>query len=109
MTEEFTTKNMSDLLYDELSQIQDNNEGKTEALLQTPTTESIFPCRVINTPIDSILKSENGKPVLKDFQMTIEHWCDSQRQCMEMASIQIKYYKEEIYYEQMLNQYFMMK
>lgn len=86
MIEEFTTKDMSDLLYDDLSQIKDNNENITETVLQTPNTESIFPCRVINSPIDSVLKSESGIPVLKDFQITIEHWCNSQRQCMEMAS-----------------------
>lgn len=86
MIQEFTTKDMSDLLYDDLSQIQDDEENNTEAVLQTPTTESIFPCRVINTPLDSVLKSENGIPILKTFQITIEHWYDSQRQCMEMAS-----------------------
>lgn len=83
---EFTIKEMSDLLYDDLSQIKDDNKNKTEALLQTPTTESIFPCRLINTPLESILKTENAIPILKDFQMTIEHWSESQRKCMEMAS-----------------------
>lgn len=86
MIEEFTTKDMSDLLYDDLSQIKDDNETETEAVLQIPTTESIFPCRLINTPLDSVLKSRNAIPILKDFQITIEHWSDSQRKCMEMGS-----------------------
>lgn len=86
MTEEFTIKDMSDLLYDDLSLIKDDNKKKTECVLQTPTTESVFPCRLINTPLDSVLKSENAIPILKDFQITIEHWSDSQRKCMEMAS-----------------------
>lgn len=86
MIVEFTTKDMSDLLYDDLSQIKDDNKTKTEVTLQNPTTESVFPCRLINTPLDSVLKSENAIPVLKNFQITIEHWSESQRKCMEMAS-----------------------
>ena len=86
MIQEFSIKDMSDLLYDDLSLIKDDNKKKTECVLQTPTTESVFPCRLINTPLDSVLKSENAIPILKDFQITIEHWSDSQRKCMEMAS-----------------------
>lgn len=86
MIKEFTIKDMSDLLYDDLSEIKDDNINKTEAVLQTPTTESVFPCRVINTPLDSVIKSENATPILKDFQATIEHWASKQRECMEMAS-----------------------
>ncbi len=82
---EFTIKDMSDLLYDDLSQIKDDNINFTEAVLTMPTTESKFPCRLIHTPLDNILKSENAIPVLKNFQITIEHWSDSQRKCMEMA------------------------
>ena len=37
---DFTTKNMSDLLYNDLSTIQDNEGLNTEAVLTTPTTES---------------------------------------------------------------------
>ena len=54
--------------------------------MQNPTTESKFPCRLIHTPLDSIRKSQNAIPVLKDFQITIEHWASKQRNCMEMAS-----------------------
>ena len=86
MIQEFTIKDMSDLLYDDLSLIKDDNESNTEVSLQTPTSESVFPCRLINTPLDSVLKSENAVPVLKDFQITIEQWSESQRKCMEMAS-----------------------
>lgn len=86
MIQEFTTKNMSDLLYDDLSQIKDDNKNDTEATLQNPTTESVFPCRLIDTPLDNVLKSENATPILKDFQITIEHWASKQRECMEMAS-----------------------
>lgn len=86
MIQEFTTKDMSDLLYDDLSKIKDDEVNNTEATLQNPTTESVFPCRLINTPLDSVLKSENAVPVLKNFQITIEHWSENQRKCMEMAS-----------------------
>lgn len=86
MIQEFTTRDMSDLLYDILSEIKDNEKDKTEAVLQTPTTESIFPCRVINTPLESVDKTENAVPIRKTFQVQIEHWTLKQRDSMEMAN-----------------------
>lgn len=86
MIHEFSTEDMSDLLYDDLSTIQDNEGENTEAVLQTPTTESKFPCRVIETPLESINNTENGVPVRKTFQVSIEHWDNKQRFCMEMAN-----------------------
>ena len=73
MIHEFSTKDMSDLLYDDLSAIQDNEETNTETVLTTPTTESKFPCRVIETPLESVNKTDNGIPILKTFQVSIEH------------------------------------
>ena len=81
---EFTTKDMSDLLYDDLSTIQDIEGTNTETVLTTPTTESVFPCRVIETPLESTNNSNNGIPVRKTFQVSIEHWDNEQRFCMEM-------------------------
>ena len=86
MIHEFSTKDMSDLLYDDLSAIQDNEETNTETVLTTPTTESKFPCRVIETPLESVNKTDNGIPILKTFQVSIEHWDNKQRFCMEMAN-----------------------
>lgn len=86
MIQEFTTRDMSDLLEEKLKPIKDNGKNNTEVTLQNPTTESKFPCRLINTPLDSIRKSNNTIPILKDFQITIEHWASKQRNCMEMAS-----------------------
>ncbi len=83
---DFTVKDMSDLLYDVLSKIKDNEKDNTETVLQTPTTESIFPCRLINTPIESVMKTENAIPILKTFQVQIEHWTSKQRETMEMAN-----------------------
>lgn len=82
---EFTTKDMSDLLYDDLSTIQDNEGINTEIVLTTPTTESTFPCRVIDTPLENINKTQDGIPIRKTFQVSIEHWDNEQRFCMEMA------------------------
>lgn len=86
MIYEFSTEDMSDLLYDDLSTIQDNNGENIEAVLTTPTTESEFPCRVIDTPLESINNTNNGIPIRKTFQVSIEHWADEQRFCMEMAN-----------------------
>lgn len=85
MIYEFSTKDMSDLLYDDLSTIQDNEETNTEVVLTTPTTESTFPCRVIDTPLESINNTNNATPIRKTFQVSIEHWDNKQRVCMEMA------------------------
>ena len=86
MIYEFSTEDMSDLLYDDLSTIQDNKGENTEAVLTTPTTESEFPCRVIDTPLESINNTDNGIPIRKTFQVSIEHWASEQRFCMEMAN-----------------------
>lgn len=86
MIHEFTTKDMSDLLYDDLSVIQDKGEENTETVLITPTTESTYPCRVIDTPLESVNKTENAIPIRKTFQVSIEHWDNEQRMCMEMAN-----------------------
>lgn len=86
MIKEFTTKDMSDLLEADLNSIKDNGKFNTEVTLENPTTKSKFPCRLIHNPLDSIRKSENAIPILKDFQITIEHWASKQRNCMEMAS-----------------------
>lgn len=86
MIYEFSTEDMSDLLYDDLSTIQDNVGENTEAVLKTPTTESKFPCRVIETPLESVNRTDNGIPILKTFQVSIEHWDNKQRFCMEMAN-----------------------
>ena len=86
MIYEFNTQDMSDLLYDDLSTIQDTEEENTEAVLTTPTTESKFPCRVIETPLESVNKTNDGVPIRKTFQVSIEHWNNEQRFCMEMAN-----------------------
>ena len=86
MIHEFNTKDMSDLLYDDLSIIQDNEGENTETVLQTPTTESKFPCRVIGTVLENVNKTINAIPIRKTFQVSIEHWASKQRFCMEMAN-----------------------
>lgn len=86
MIHEFTTKDMSDLLYNDLSTIQDNEGKTTEIALTTPTTESVFPCRILETPLETTNKTNNGIPILKTFQVSIEHWDNEQRFCMEMAN-----------------------
>ena len=83
---ELTTKRVSDIINDTLENIEDVKGTKTEITLSTPTTESIFPVRVINTPLESVTKTRNAIPIRKTFQITIEHWDNKQRNCMEMAN-----------------------
>ena len=112
----FTSKNLSDLVYKDLAEkyinqsitVQDVDELTVEQMnssevrtlatiestvgepievsLAQPTTESVFPCRVIETPLENVNKSDNAIPILKTFQISIEHWDNKQRFCMEMAS-----------------------
>ena len=83
---DFTTEQMSDIVNDILENIEDIKETKTETTLTTPTTESVFPCRLIGTVLETINKTRNGIPIRKTFQFSIEHWGDKQRFCMEMAN-----------------------
>ena len=78
---ELTIKELSDLIYDKLEDIGD------ELILDNPNTESKFPCRTIHTPLEVVLQTLNAIPIKKRFQVTISHWNDKQRECMEMASI----------------------
>lgn len=112
----FTTLDLSDLIYDDLSSkyinqsltnsevesmtVEEINNAEVrtlatiestigeaiEVVLTQPTTESNFPCRVIDTPLEMVNKTDNAIPVLKTFQVSIEHWDNKQRFCMEMAS-----------------------
>lgn len=83
---EFSTKELSDLIYTMLSEIKDDGTNKTDVVLQTPTTSSKFPCRVINVPLEQVTKTENAIPITKRFQVTIEHWGKLQRDVMEMGN-----------------------
>lgn len=79
------TREMSDLVYSILSTIVDFGEEATECVLNTPTTMSKFPCRVISTPLESTSSSYNAIPVVKNFQVSIEHWANNQRDSMDMS------------------------
>lgn len=83
---DFTTKDMADLLYRILSEIKDNAIDRTEVVLQTPTTESKYPCRVVGTPLESVTKTERAIPVQKMFQVSIEHWDLTPESSMEMVN-----------------------
>ena len=82
----FTIKDMSDLIYTLLYEIKDDGYNNTECVLSNPTTKSKFPCRVITTPLESVSSSINAEPIVTNFQVSIEHWSESQRECMNMAS-----------------------
>ncbi len=77
---ELTTRQLSDLISDKLEELEE------ETSLENPTTESKFPCRTINTPLERILKTRNAIPIAKQFQITISCWNKTQRATMEMAT-----------------------
>lgn len=70
-------KDFSDLVYEKL------NTLNKEVVLEEPEAESIFPCFVIRTPLESVRESMNAVPLMKQYQISIEYWCDSKRECME--------------------------
>lgn len=82
---EFSAKELSDLIYTLLSGIQDDGTNYTDVVLQTPTTTSTFPCRVINVPLEQTTKTENAVPIVKRYQVTIENWTKLQRDAMDMG------------------------
>lgn len=84
---EFSTRELSDLIYTKLSSIQDDGTHTTDVVLQTPTTSSNFPCRVINVPLAQITKTENAIPIVTRYQVTIENWAKGQRDCMDMGQL----------------------
>ena len=81
----FNTKQMSDLVYTILSAIKDDGVNNTDCVLTNPTTKSKFPCRVISTPLESVSQSYNAVPIVKNFQISIEHWCSKPREAMDMS------------------------
>ena len=83
---EYTTKELSDLIYTKLSTIYDESTTPTDVVLQTPTTNSKFPCRVINVPMEQVTKSENAIPIVTRFQVRIENWAKGQRECMDLGN-----------------------
>ena len=83
---EFSTKDLSDLIYTKLSTIYDDGQTATDVVLQTPTTSTKIPCRVINVPLSQVTKTENAIPVVTRYQVTIENWAKVQRDCMEMGN-----------------------
>jgi len=82
---EYSSRELSDEIYTLLSVIQDDGTNTTDVVLQTPTTTSAFPCRVINAPLEMITKTENAIPIVKRFQVTIECWAKGQRNVMDMG------------------------
>ncbi len=78
---EIDEREFSDLIYENLEEI------KEEVLLNNPSTDSKFPCRVINTPLKSVEETDDeGRPIKLLFQCTVQHWNSSQRECMNMGS-----------------------
>lgn len=76
---ELSTKDFSDLVYEKLEDLG------YEQVLTNPTTESIFPCLELHTPLKSTGKTQNAFPIRTVFQISITCWNEKQRECMEMT------------------------
>ena len=71
---------VSDLVYDKLKDLN------YEQVLSNPTTQSIFPCIELHTPLKAVNKTQNAFPIKSTFQMSITCWNELQRECMEMTN-----------------------
>lgn len=77
---DYTEKQFSDLMYEKLEDL------KYEQTLQTPTTESVFPCLELHNPLKSVIKTQNAFPIKTMFQFSITCWNDKPRACMDMSN-----------------------
>lgn len=57
-----------------------------EVILSTPKTNSIFPCTVVRTPIETInlIDQDTGEVISKTFTVSIEEWAKSKYDVMKM-------------------------
>lgn len=80
MIKDINEKDMSDLVYQKLLEL----EG--EVIKVPPTTDSIFPCRVLETPLICIQNIDGVNPILKRIQVTIQNVASTQQECMDMIN-----------------------
>lgn len=80
MIKDINEKDMSDLVYQKLLEL----EG--EVIKTSPTTDSIFPCRVLETPLICIQNIDGVNPIVKKIQITIQNVADTQQECMDMIN-----------------------
>lgn len=78
MIENFTTEQLTKMIYEKLESLQYNT------VLSNPTTESVFPAIVINTPLESTRKRYNTEILQKVFQVSIECWAEKKYKVMQM-------------------------
>ena len=72
-------REFADLMFEKLENL------KYEQTLQYPTTESVFPCIELHTPLKNVLKTQNAFPISLIFQFSVTCWNEKQRACMDMA------------------------
>ncbi len=77
---DLSIREVSDWIYEKLEKL------KYELVLTYPTTESVFPCLELHTPLKSVNKTQNAFPIKSTFQVSITCYDESQRKCMEMTN-----------------------
>lgn len=78
MINNFTTEQLTKMIYEKIEPLG------YETVLSNPTTESIFPAVVINTPLESTSKRYDTDILQKRFQVSIECWAEKKYKVMEM-------------------------
>ena len=77
---DLSIKEVSDLICEKLEVL------KYELVLTNPTTESVFPCLELHTPLKSVNKTHNPFTIKSTFQVSITCYDKKQRKCMEMTN-----------------------
>jgi len=76
---DLSIREVSDFVYEKLETLN------YEIVLTYPTTESVFPCIELHTPLKSVNKTQNAFPIKSTFQIPITCYDESQRKCMDMT------------------------
>lgn len=78
MVSNFTTEQLTKLIYKKLESLEYN------IILTNPTIETEFPVIVINTPLESTSKQYNNEIIQRKFQVSIECWENEKYNAMRM-------------------------
>lgn len=60
-------------------------ELSVEVALQNPTSESKFPCYIVQTPLRQDKKTDEGVPVKQRYSIAVEHWASKKYDVMSMS------------------------
>lgn len=61
-----------------------NEISALEVVLSNPKADSIFPCAVVGTPLDRVVRTSEGQPVEIALSVSVDYWANSKYECMRL-------------------------